>query len=112
MTAVYMQKGEAIDYTPSGAVEAGQVVVLNDLVGIAKQPIPANRLGALAVTGVFSCPKNVGSDEAIETGTTLYWDETNEVATDDSDSGANKLLGKAGADAGDDDLTVLVRLTQ
>ena len=38
--ATYVQYGDAIDYTPGADVAVGQVVVLNDLIGIAKKAIP------------------------------------------------------------------------
>ena len=60
-TATFVQDGSSIDYTPSADVAAGDVVVQNDLVGIAKQPIAANALGALAVAGVFEVPKATGA---------------------------------------------------
>jgi len=41
-TAVFVQEGDVIDYTPSSAVAAGDVVVQGDLIGVAKQPIAAN----------------------------------------------------------------------
>ena len=61
-TAVFVQEGNQIDHTPAAAVAAGAVVVLDDLIGIAKQPIDANKLGALAVTGVFDGVRCVAHD--------------------------------------------------
>jgi predicted RecA/RadA family phage recombinase len=48
--AIYVERGETIDYTPGSAVAAGAVVVQGDFVGVAKTPIAANTPGALAVT--------------------------------------------------------------
>lgn len=110
--ATYVQAGDQIDYTPGSAVAAGAVVVIGDLVGVAKQPIAANALGALAVSGVFDFPKATGVGSAITAGATLYWDEGDQQAKTDSETGANKLLGKTTAAAGDDDATVRVRLSQ
>ena len=67
-TARFVHDGEAIDYTPSSAVSAGDVVVQNDLVGVAKLDIAANTLGALAVKGVFDFPKATGAGSAIAAG--------------------------------------------
>ena len=58
--ATYVQCGDAIDYTPGSDVAAGQVVVLSELIGIAKTAIKANELGALAVEGVFDVAKEGG----------------------------------------------------
>lgn len=53
MLARYVQKGDAIDYRPTEAVAAGDVVIIADLIGIARLDIEANTLGSLAVVGVF-----------------------------------------------------------
>ena len=111
-TAVFVQEGNQIDYTPGSAVAAGDVVVQGDLIGVAKQPIAANVLGALAVDGVFDFPKATGVGTAITAGASVYWDEADQEAKTDSETGANKLLGKTTAAAGDNDTTVRVRLSQ
>jgi len=77
-----------------------------------KQPIAANALGALAVSGVFDFPKATGGGSAIAAGATVYWDEADQEAKTDSETGANKLIGKTVAAAGDNDTTVRVRMSQ
>ena len=111
-TAVFVQAGDQIDYTPGSAVAAGAVVVQGDLVGVAKQPIAANALGALAVAGVFDFPKATGGGSGIAVGVNVYWDVADQEAKTDSETGANKLLGKTTVAAGDDDTTVRVRMSQ
>jgi len=111
-TARFVQTGNAIDYTPDADVSAGDVVVQNDLVGVAKLDIKADALGALAVTGVFDFPKATGVDTGIDAGLQVYWDEADQEAKTDDETGANKLIGKTVAAAGDDDETVRVRLSQ
>ena len=111
-TVTFVQEGHSIDYTPGADVAVGDVVVQGELVGVAKQPIAANALGALAVTGVFDFPKATGGGTAITAGALCYWEDTNKVATTDDGGGANKLIGKAIAAAGDDDTTVRVRMSQ
>lgn len=110
--AQFIHDGNSIDYTPGAAVAAGAVVVQGELVGIAKVDIPANALGALAVNGVFDLPKATGGGTAITAGALVYWDAGNSVATTSAAAGANKLLGKTIAAAGDDDVAVRVRLSQ
>ena len=44
MLARYVQKGDAIDYRPAEAVAAGDVVIIADLIGIARLDIEANTL--------------------------------------------------------------------
>lgn len=111
-TAVFQHDGNAIDHTPAADVASGDVVVQGDLIGVAKTPIPANTLGALAVVGVFDFPKATGVGTAITSGTSLFWDEAAQQATSDDNAGANKALGKSIADASDNDTTVRARINQ
>jgi len=110
MNANFVHDGDAIDYTPTADVAAGDVVVQEDLIGLAKRDIPADTLGALHVTGVFDFPKATGSGTAIAFGKKVNWDATNKVVT--TTAGTNKPLGKTVAAAGDNDAFVRVRLTQ
>ena len=93
--ATFIQDGDAVDYSPSADVAAGEVVVQGDLVGMAKTPIAAGTLGSLATRGVFDFAKATGG--AIASGAVLYWDATNGVAT--STASGNKRIGKAVAAA-------------
>lgn len=68
----YVQEGLVVPHTPSSAVTAGQVVVQNKLVGVAKSDIEATRRGNLAVSGVFEGPKDSSNVTAV--GTPLFWD--------------------------------------
>jgi predicted RecA/RadA family phage recombinase len=116
-TAIYVQDDEAVDYTPTTAVAAGDVVVQGDLVGVAKQPIAANALGALAVEGVFDFPKAAGAGTGLAAGTKVYWDATDHVVTASADNGATPAtayvaLGKVVLAAADAATTVRVRLLQ
>ncbi len=105
MFARYVQKGDAIDYRPAEAVAAGDVVIIADLVGIARLDIEAGNLGSLAVVGVFDIVK---ADGAIPSGSTVYWDAGAKKAT--TVSGSNHYLGKAIASAESGDETVRVLL--
>jgi predicted RecA/RadA family phage recombinase len=106
--AAYVQDGCVIDYTPTADLAAGEVVVQGDLVGVSKQEIKANKLGSLAVDGVFDFTKL--TTVAFTLGTTLYWDDAANVAT--ATSAGNKLLGKVVRAAATTDPTVRVRLFQ
>ena len=112
MTAKFIQRGDAIDYTPGADVSAGDVVVQDDLVGVAKLDIKANALGALHVAGVFDFPKESGASTAIAAGARVYWDVADGVAKADDESGANKEIGKTVKAAADADALVRVRLDQ
>ncbi|NBW12985.1 MAG: DUF2190 family protein [Caulobacteraceae bacterium] len=101
--ASYVQGDCLIDHTPSAAVAAGDVVVLNDLVCVAPRAIAANSLGAVAIEGVFSMPKASG---AIGQGALVYWDATNGNITTTSTN--NKRAGKAAKAAASGDASVQV----
>lgn len=77
--ATFLQDGHSIDYTPGSDVAAGDVVVLGSLVGIATRSIPANTMGALAISGVFRIAKL--STDVVTAGAVLYWDNTNKRVT-------------------------------
>ena len=109
-TAIFIHDGNSIDYTPGANVSAGDVVVQNDLVGIAKLDIVAGKLGALAVTGVFDVPKATGAGTAIAAGAKVYWNATAQQVT--TTATGNKYLGKTVRAAADGDATVRVRLEQ
>lgn len=112
MIAAFVQEGYSIDYTPAADVAAGDVVVQGDLVSVAKRDIKTGALGALAVVGVFDFPKATGAGKAIAVGSKVYWDTAAKLATTSDGGGANKLLGKGIAAAGDNDAAVRARLSQ
>jgi predicted RecA/RadA family phage recombinase len=110
--ARYVSDDETVDYTPTADVAAGAVVVQGDLVGVAKLDIAANRLGALAVEGVFDVAKATGAGSGIAVGVNVYWDVADKQAKTDSETGANKLIGKTVRAAADADTTVRLRFVQ
>jgi predicted RecA/RadA family phage recombinase len=112
MSTKFIQRGDAVDYTPGADVSAGDVVVQGELVGVAKLDIQTGKLGALAVTGLFDFPKAAGAGTAIAAGTRVYWDEADQEAKADDEAGANKELGKTVKAAADEDVLVRVRLNQ
>lgn len=110
MIAKYYQKGDSVDYTPTSAVNAGDVVVQGNLVGVAKLDIAAETLGSLAVEGVFECAK---AAETVSTGDVMYYDAANQVVTKTVGTGDDALttvFGVAIEDAEESDETVCVKL--
>lgn len=87
MKAVYVQRGESIDYTPLADTAAGEVIIANSLVGITKLPILANTLGSVATTGIYEVVKTLEEVEAADkanvfsSGAIVYWDAANANAT-------------------------------
>lgn len=110
MNARYVQRGDAIDYTPMEDVAAGDIVVLaGKLVGVAKLDIKAEELGALALTGVYEVAK--ASGVAFAAGMEVGWDPSSRKAVAAGAIGTVKI-GHAIALTGASDPTVLVRLCQ
>ncbi len=112
--ARFIQEGGAIDYRPSGDVDAGSVVVLGAHVGISKVPIPANALGALAIEGLFDVVKVNG---VINDGAAIFWDAdgnplngTAGTGCATTVSGGNTFMGFAVGQAGATDETVRLDL--
>jgi predicted RecA/RadA family phage recombinase len=89
IVAKLSHQGPRIDYTPAVAVNAGDVILQDDLFGIASVDIPANRKGALATEGVFEVLK---AAVAFSAGQRAYFDVVNKVVTNDPSAGP--LMGK------------------
>ena len=75
MKAIYVQKGENLDYknVTGSLIEAGSIVVMGSLAGVAGTSIPEGEIGSIHMTGVFKMPKKAG--EAISAGTKLFYTE-------------------------------------
>lgn len=84
--ATFIQAGTTFDHTPVGAIGAGDVVVLNaERCAVAKTPIAAGALGALATFGIFDAVKK---QEALSAGDWLYWDADGDPYGGTAGSGA------------------------
>ena len=77
MIARFVQQGVTVDYVPAADVKAGEIVVVNDLIGVSRYDIKAGELGALAVppAPVFEVEK--GAAVAFAYGAKVYWDTAN-----------------------------------
>lgn len=88
----FIQEGESIDYTPSGAdVTAGDVILVGEKIAVAKKDIPEDVEGALAMQGTFDFPKTAATVYAI--GVKVYWDVADSEATEDDDTATNRPIG-------------------
>ena len=105
MKARFIYDGKAIDYTPAENVAAGDVVIIDNLVGVAHLDIPANTLGALHLQGIYDVEKAAGS---IAAGAKVFWIVADKKAT--ATEGANKFLGIAVTAAAANDATVRVKI--
>jgi predicted RecA/RadA family phage recombinase len=108
MLAVFVQKGDSIDYVPIADVKAGDVVAVNELLGIVNHDAKAGELTSLAVTGIFDFPKITGGGTAMALGTKVYWNPGVKLAF--NSPGGSTLIGIAVLEALDAAETVRVRL--
>ena len=105
MTARFVQDGKYIDHTPKSAVEAGDVVVIGSIAGVANRPIPAGETGAIATEGVFEIEKDATD---ITAGALVYYDTSAKKAT--TTKGSNAVLGISVAAAGTGETLVRVKI--
>lgn len=78
--ATFKQSGDVINYTPSAAETAGDVVVIGeDIISVAVADIEASQLGAHYVKGVFE----FDTSASLEAGDNAYWNASSEEITDD-----------------------------
>ena len=114
MKATFVSECNAVDYTPSSAVAAGDVIVQGTLVGIARTPIAATALGSLAVRGLFDVVK---AAVAFTVGAAVYWDADGDPVGGTAGTGAatttrtgNTFMGFALAAVGETATTVRTAL--
>ena len=95
MKARFYQDGKTIDYTPTAALAAGDVVVLGNIIGIAQTDVPANTLTGLDIEGVFEFAKK--ANDVVTVGAVVYWDADTKVAT----IGAGEVVAGIAVEASD-----------
>ena len=81
---------DAFNYTPSGAVVGGDVIVLNGVVGVATRDIAASALGSLSVEGLKYVPKTTA---AWVVGLPVHWNPTGDPDSGTAGTGAANQLG-------------------
>lgn len=106
MKANFSHRGESLDYTnATGAkIDAGDILVVGDLVGVAGTDIPDGDTGSVTVAGVFEMPKT--GTNAITLGSKVYFDGTGITDT----ASSNSLAGYAAQAAASGDTTCFVKL--
>ena len=92
MSVIFKSQAGVIDHTPSGDVEAGAVVQVGGIVGVATRKINANERGSLRTDGVFDLP--LAESESFTAGDPVYVDNS-----EAADSGT--FFGYAIADSAD-----------
>lgn len=92
----YIQRGNTLTITASGAVTSGQLVVVGSIAGVASTNAAIGEEVEIQVEEVFELPKVSG--DAIALGDKLYWNGT--ALTKTAGTGAKPLVGYATAAAG------------
>ncbi len=97
--ALFDSEPGVIDYTPSGAVIAGQVVLIGTVPHVAPHAIADGIKGALAYEGLWKVPQVAA---ILTAGDAVYWDENGSPVTGTALSGCatgttsgNNLMGFA-----------------
>ena len=105
MVAKYVSEGKTIDYTAAADVAVGDVVVVENLIGVAIRPIAKGETGALAISGVYELPTDSAE---VKQGKAVYWDtEGKKVVTE---AEGKKYIGKAAATSANGETVVAVIL--
>lgn len=87
MNAIRVREGTKINYTPSAAVGAGDIVDLGEILGVAEEAIAASAVGALAIEGEFKLIKDGTTGPVFVIGDAVFWDSVNELAVRTGGSG-------------------------
>lgn len=95
--ATYFGAGNTTKHTPGSDVTAGDVIVEEDKVLVAKNDIASGVEGEVDTNGEFRWPKTAAT--AYTQGKPLYWDVADQEATEDADGGTNKKIGWVTKDA-------------
>lgn len=102
--ATYWQRGETIDYknNTGEVIEAGQILELGALIGVAGEEIQPDAVGGVHIVGVFYIPKT----GEIKLGDCVAFADGSVKKAGDGES----VIGVAIADAAADDATALVKI--
>lgn len=89
--AIFRQTGVAVDYTPSSDKNAGDIVIISNLIGVVKRDITGGELGALHTEGLYELSQSEVLDDVntLSQGDPVYLDPDGEcfgVATADGGS--------------------------
>lgn len=107
--AIMVQEGQAINYTPAVALNAGEVVQLGGFIGITTEAIAAAAIGALAIVGVFAFAKSGSAGPAFEPGDSVHFTVATGLASRAGGSGTI-MVGICTQSASASDTTVHAKL--
>lgn len=99
--------GRVLEHYPDNFVDAGEIVVIGDVVGQVRYATKAGDKSEVYVDGVVEAPKLL-TDE-VSPGQTLYWDAANNRCT--LTQSTHKRIGHAFSFSSAEQTSVLVRLS-
>ena len=102
MARNHVATGEHFDHTASGAVAAGDFVLMGTMIGVSLNTLSTGQTGPVKVNEVFTAPKL--STDVMAQGAQLYWDNTNKRFT--TTASGNTACAKAYKAAGNGAATV------
>ncbi|EIL1426217.1 DUF2190 family protein [Escherichia coli] len=107
MSKNYVQDGKTVEWVngTGKTVLSGELIVQDNLTGVAHADIPDGTVGVLHTAGVFSLPKEA---EALTQGKLAYFKA--DTATLTATKTGNTLVGTVWGNAETSDATVCVRL--
>jgi len=100
----YIQEGDCIEITASGAITSGQIVEVGALAGVSAGTYASGDVAVINLCGVYEVPKTAG---AVTLGAKLYSNASGSATTTAS---TNVFLGYAFSAQESGDATVKVRL--
>lgn len=114
--ARYVQRGESLDYSNNTGevIKEGTVIPLVTRIGVAGTDIQPGETGSVHVCGVFEIDKTGNTD--IPMGTAVFYDgigitdKEETTAVEGEETMSCVPAGYAAADAGKDDVVILVNL--
>ena len=89
MAKTYVQPGNTLTHTAAAAISSGDIVPMNDIVGVALGDIANGSDGEVMVTGVFTVTKVAGT--AFAQGDKLNWDDSNGYFTKSTTAAAGDV---------------------
>ena len=84
-------EGKSMEHVASGAVTAGDVLLIGEKIVVAKHDIADTETGTVATQGVFDF--KVDGATAFAQGVKVFYDVADDEATEDDDTGTNRLIG-------------------
>lgn len=110
MTTKFIQCGDKLAITLAANANSGDLVVVNNLFGVAETSGSTGDVVTVATGGVWALPKANAASTLIAVGGNVYWDGTNSKVTISATS--NTRIGVATVAASNTDTTAYVRLNE